>query len=188
MKQISFKINGIAPLLLHNERLANPQDPHTKALKALTKGGTRNRTEATDAEVMKAEWRGGLYEAGGRVVIPADNIIACLKEGARKRKLGKQLSAAVFSDVQHFALQHDGPADLEELYSCGRFVDYRGVRVGQAKVMRTRPRFDAWSAQIVLTVDEELLSSDDFLAIATIAGGQIGLGEKRPQFGRFLIG
>jgi hypothetical protein len=171
---------------MHNERLANPKDPHTRALKQLT--SIRKKTEELVDQIAATEWRGGIYESNGRVVVPGDNILACIKEGARKRKLGKQAQAGVFALAPSFELVYDGPKDIEELAKDPRFFDYRSVGVNNARVMRARPRFDKWEVTATLAVDEDLLSAEEFHQACETAGLQIGLMEKRPQLGRFILG
>lgn len=57
METMKVKWTGTVPMLMHNERLADPLDPHTKALAALT--STRGNAKKTDAhieDVARAEW------------------------------------------------------------------------------------------------------------------------------------
>jgi hypothetical protein len=186
MKRFVAVLTGIAPLMLHNERLANPRDPKTIELKKLT--SQKKKTPELNDQIAKLEWYAGLYERDGRVVIPSDNILATLKQGARKRKLGKQAEAGVFADARHFDLEYDGPKEIDALWEDGRFFDYRGVKVQQARCMRARPIFaEGWSVKIELFYDPEVLSKDDLIDALQDAGTLVGLCEKRPQFGRFVV-
>lgn len=185
MKKIKLTLKGSAPLLMHNERLANPRDEHAVRLKALT--SQRKKTPELSDQIARAEWFGGLYEHDGRVVLPADNVLAALKEGARKRKLGRQAEAGVFATQRYFYLEYDGPTDLEALWADGRFLDFRSVGIGQRRVMRARPRFDEWSVTVELAFDPEIISGEDVIEALETAGLTVGLCEKRPQFGRFSV-
>lgn len=185
MQTFKATITGVAPLMMHNERLANPRDPHTRALKELT--SVRSKTDDVLAEIQKAEWRGGLYEHSKRVVVPAANVLAALKEGARKLKKGKDIASSVFSLDAFYPLDFDGPADFESLYNDGRFSDYRSVGVNQARVMRSRPIFPEWTLKICLTYDADVVTPEVLAQSLDIAGNQIGLCDHRPQFGRFTV-
>lgn len=185
MESLKAKLAGIAPLLMHNERLANPRDPHTRALKELT--AVRKKTDETLAEIQKAEWRGGLYEHNKRVVVPAANVLASLKEGARKLKRGKDIASSVFSLEAFYPLEYDGPKDFEALYDDGRFADYRSVGVNQSRVMRSRPIFPEWAIKIDLQYDADVVDHATLSQSLEIAGVQIGLCDHRPQFGRFTV-
>lgn len=178
-------LTGTAPLMMHNERLANPKDPHTRALKALT--SVKKKTDETLDEIQKVEWVGGLYEKDGVVVLPAANVLAALKNGAQKLKRGKDISSSVFSTEAFYPLNYSGPKDLDKLYADGRFNDYRSVGVNRARVMRSRPVFPQWSAQIDFDFDHDVIDADTIAQALAIAGKQIGVCEHRPQYGRFSL-
>lgn len=185
MKKIAFKLTGIAPLMLHNERLANPRDPKTAELKPLI--SQRKKTPEILDQIAKLEWYAGLYEDKGRVVVPGDNILAAIKEGARKNKLGKQVQSGVFCDKPNFPLEYDGPKNIDKLWDDGRFFDYRSVKVQQNRTMRARPKFQEWAVRVELAYDPEVISESDLIQSVETAGTMIGLCEKRPSFGRFAV-
>jgi hypothetical protein len=56
----STAVNG-SPLLMHNERLADPIDPYTRWLAELTK--KRTKTERDHEEIGRREFMGGGYWA-----------------------------------------------------------------------------------------------------------------------------
>jgi hypothetical protein len=57
--------------------------------------------------------------------------------------------------------------------------------------MRHRPRFDCWSAQFSLSINDEILPEDFVHQLLNEAGLQQGIGdfrpEKRGQFGTFRV-
>jgi hypothetical protein len=93
----------------------------------------------------------------------------------------------VFSSKAYFELDYDGPKNIHALWDDGRFFDYRTVAVAQSRVMRARPRFDAWSVDVQVNFDPELISEADLFDSMQVAGQIVGLCEKRPQFGRFSV-
>lgn len=185
MEMLKAKLTGVSPLLMHNERLANPRDPHTRALKELT--AVRKKTDETLEAIQKAEWRGGLYEHNKRVAMPSANVLACLKEGARKLKRGKDIVSSVISLEAFYTFSYNGPEDFEELYNDGRFSDYRSVGVNMSRVMRSRPVFPDWSVKAEFQFDSDVIDQNTIIQALEIAGGQIGLCDHRPQFGRFSV-
>src|SRR3974390_382087 len=102
MKTLKAKLTGVAPLMMHNERLCNKRDPGTKRLSELAT--QRKKSDEVLDQVSELEWRLSFYEQAGMPVLPAANLLASLKEGGRKRKLGKQAQAAVFSTILFFPL------------------------------------------------------------------------------------
>jgi hypothetical protein len=60
------------------------------------------------------------------------------------------------------------------------------MKVKQARVMRTRPRFDRWSLEFDANYDENLLNFNDVVEAAEYAGQYIGLCDSRPKYGTFV--
>jgi hypothetical protein len=182
---LQCRLVGIAPLLQHNEVLVDAMNPLVRVHKQLTT--KRRKTEADLEALKKSEWTLGMHREEDRPVVPVDWILAAVKEGARKNKLGKQAQSGVFPVCSSFPLEYDGPTTLESMWESGRFLDYRGVRNQAAKVMRARPRFDRWSVAVRLDVNEPVISCDDVVSALKIAGATIGVGDYRPRFGRFSV-
>ena len=186
MKKVALKLTGVAPLIMHNARLADPTDPITREKNKISKG--RNKTEEMLLAIKEIEWRGGLYlDEKGRPAIPADVVLAAVIQGARKAKLGKEASAAVYCEKPFFALDYDGPKDIKTLYADGRFCDYRSVAQQRQRIMRARPIFRSWSCNVELQIDEEILNPDQARDAMVAAGARVGIGDFRPRYGRFTV-
>lgn len=168
------------PLVIHNIRLANPLDEYAKALKRLS--AKRKKTEDDYMEISRTEWEGGLYmddEIGP--YIPTSYPARVLLEGAKITREGKTLERAVtcsaLDSSNRIPLEYDGPRELEGMWDDERFRDVRMVKIGQSKVLRTRPRFEGWSLTFLVQLDEKLLELDVFEEIAHRAGRNVGIGE-----------
>ena len=183
-KKIKFRLTGTTPLLMHNPRLANPLDPFTKAIKKIS--GKRLKTDADHEEMGRLEFLGSLYLNKEEVIaIPGNWIEGALIESAKKSKKGKTFRTFLFCEGM-FPLEYDGPIDPEKLWTDGRFTDVQGVRVGQSRVMRTRPRFDEWAANIEVNyVDGSELDRAEIINVIKLAEIVSALGDGRPRFGRF---
>jgi hypothetical protein len=146
-------------------------------------------TEERQSQVDKLAWLCSLYQRGGVVGLPADNLLAAVQEGAKLSKLGQLVKqAALFTQDEFYPLDHDGPADIDALYSDGRFVDSRmGCLQGRSKILVVRPVFPRWSCEFDLTWDEEILDRDQIVKCLTDAGARRGIGTWRPRFGRFTV-
>ncbi len=91
---VTLKLTGVRPMLQHNGRLANPLDPFTKAVAAISK--KRGKTEKDIADLAQIEARGGLYETeDGLVGLPAHNVRQCVQVAAKAFKLGRQVDQAL---------------------------------------------------------------------------------------------
>ena len=191
-------IEGTAALLMHNGMLADPLSPYTKALKNLT--SNRKKSDDDHIKIAEAEFRGGLYfsEKNGPY-IPGDVIDATLREGAKKKKLGKVFFACVKTTKAEYPLvykgqspDHKGSNGMTALWEAGgpdnhAFVDRRGAGVQDSRIIRTRPKFEDWT----LSFDFELapceLNPENVKEAITLAGLYVGLCDFRPKYGTFAV-
>jgi len=185
-------IEGVRPLLHHNCRLANPLDPYTKLLKTLT--SQRDKTDETYEQMAYVEWHGGIYAQNDRPFCPDKWLYKTVLEAAKLSNMGKAYAAGyVCSDGQ---LIYDGPQTLPELFThtvSENQVEHKPyvytelVRVRGSRVLRTRPRFDAWSAIFEAEISTEVLSAQTFQELLRTAGRRLGIGDGRPRFGLFRV-
>lgn len=186
MKSATYTVRGITPLMMHSERLANPFDPLTKEIKAVT--GKRKKTEDDQLEIARLEWLGGLYfddDAG--IHVPGYNMFAAIVNGGKLHKLGTAIKRAALVKEDHIRLVYEGPKTPEKLFEDKRFVDIRSVKVGMAKVARCRPIFKVWSLTFTVLYEESTLQRQDLDRVMADTGAMIGLGDYRPRFGRFEV-
>lgn len=183
---MDFKLTivGTSPLLMHSARLSNPLDSSARAMKKIS--AKRNKTEEDYVHLAELEFGGGLYhDSDIGPFMPGPNIVRCLVDAGRKRKLGQKVTQAVFVETPVNPLQYNGPRDVKGLWENVNFRHEASVKVGTSRVIRTRPQFTQWATAAVLNVDTEILDADDLAQIVEIAGSVIGLGDWRPTFGRF---
>lgn len=181
---MKIRLTGVRPLLMHSGRLADPLDEISRNLAKIT--GKRMKTAADHEEIARIEWYGGMWCVNGRPCIPAEAIEASFIGGARVRKKSKQARAGVMV-AEACPLEYDGPHDLDELWNDPTFRLRRPVRVGNARTIRTRPKFGKWSLQAVVHFVPTLLDRAEMLDIFAIAGAQEGIGDWRPRYGRFSV-
>jgi hypothetical protein len=183
-KQLSFIIVGTAPLIMHNGQTANPLNKYAKLLKDVS--GKRRKTEADFEEMARIEFVAGLYMDQSGPVLPSRLLEAVVVEGARKSKSGKQAQAGVIVE-KHASLIYDGPRTDKELFDDERFRMAVPVRVGQVKVVRTRPVFENWSAVVELSYLEDIINPAHLTGAVRAAGMLVGIGDWRPRYGRFAL-
>ena len=187
--KVRLTATGTRPLLMHNVQLASPMNPFAKELSRLNKAKpSSKRTDEDRMEIARVEWEGGLYfEEGVGPFIPASGVFKCLLEGARSGRRGKKIEGGLVVVEMTHPLIYRGARDIKGMWAdgSGEFVDFRTVRVGQAKVDRCRPVFRQWSFESELLVDPSVLDVAELADIAAIAGKLVGLGDYRQQYGRF---
>lgn len=188
MKELNFTIVGIAPLLMHNGRLADRDDPYARKRSEIT--SKRKKTDADYEELDRLSFLGALYlDENDEPCIPSYVFEACIigKGGAaRKERMGKE-SAAAFWVIKDASLKYDGPRDPQELQKDKHFISAALVRVKTSKVKRIRPIFKLWSADITVEFNDSLLDESDVRRWIEVAGEQVGLCDWRPRYGRFRV-
>jgi len=184
MLKFQCKIVGTTPLIMHRGGMADPLDPFTKAIKAISK--KRAKTEADFEQMAKLEFLGGLYTKDGKIIIPRGVFKAALREAGKKFKRGKDI-------VKGIRIQEDFPLIYpkldkpEKLWKRKELRFSCPVRVQQAKIMRMRPMFPEWSANIEFYFDETIFNQDEVKAIIEECGISCFLMEWRGEFGGFEI-
>lgn len=181
---ITFKLTGIAPLIMHSGRLADPLDPATKSLKEIT--SKRKKTDEDLSEMARREWLGGLYlNEKGEVCMPGENIEAMLVEAAGAQKMKKFFKAGVFCEGI-FKVEYSGPKNIEKLWDSGEFRLTAGCKLnGKVRIMRTRPIFREWALTCTVSYFPQVVDRKNVVDAMEYAAVFVGLGDWRPRYGRF---
>jgi len=195
MKELTSKWTGIVPLLMHCNQTANPLNRYAQALKHLT--SKRNKTDLDHMEISRIEWEAGLYLRNGIIVMPAENISACLLKAAKRTKNGTKYQSGAMIAEDYFVLDYKGPKikvkmngeipnpELDKYYE--HFKHQAIVKVGNQQIVRTRPIFYEWSFEITILIDDTIFDDRTVRAIMEDAGRFVGLCERRPPLGRFEV-
>ena len=181
---LRLRLTAASPLLMHNGRLADPLDDHARAIAQVA--GKRRKTEADHRHLAELEFRGGLYTSGGVPCIPAEMVEAALvRAAAQERRSPRAKAGLVVRD--DLRLEYQGPTDIDGLWRDPAFRLRSAVRVGPSRIMRTRPQFREWAADLVVDYLPGLLNASEVHGFVVVAGEQVGLGDWRPRFGRFWV-
>jgi hypothetical protein len=182
--EFTLTLTGSRPLIMHSVRLADPSDPIVKQIKKLT--SKRTKTEDDQEDIAHLEFLGCLYhDADAGPFLPGENVQRCLLDAARINRLGKQIERGVFIDSDINPIAYKGPREPEKLWADMNFRHRAAVRVTTSRTMRCRPMFQQWRAEVHGLLDTALLSLEDLSSIAANAGAMVGIGDRRPRFGRF---
>lgn len=186
---VLMKVTGTRPLLMHNVQLASPMNTYAKKMAQLNRAKpSSKRTDDDRLEIASVEWQGGLYfdDAVGPYV-PASWVFKTILEGARLGRRGQLIEGGLSVVEMVHPLLYQGPRDMARMWNGGEsnFVDFRTVRVGQAKVDRCRPIFRDWAFEAELMIDPSVLDLAVLQDIVAISGRLKGIGDYRQQYGRF---
>ena len=185
IKTLSFKIQGVCPILFHNGQTADPLNEWTKQIKTIS--GKRKKTDADHEKMAELEWMAALYVSGGKVSVASNMLHGMLIEGAKKEKKGPLAKSGIWFTEDFFPLIYEGPTDIKELWQDPNFRLTAGVRVQTSRIMRTRPKFDKWNLEFSCDTDDAQINEADVRGILETAGRSVGLGDWRPRYGRFLV-
>lgn len=181
-QKVIYNLTADAPLIMHNGQTADPMNKWAKLIKQIS--SKRSKTETDYEEIARLEFMAGLYMTADGPVFPQDVIDAMLIGAAKKVKEGPLAKAGCFTDSLA-RLEYDGPRTADKLWLDERFRFSKAVRIGTGRVMRMRPIFADWSAQVTLQVETSVINVVRVDEWMRIGGTQIGLCDWRPQHGRF---
>lgn len=179
-----YRLTSDAPMLVHNGQTADPLNKWAKAMKAIS--GKRKKTDADYEELARLEFMAGLYMGPDGPIIPAANIDSMVINAAKKNREGKLAQSGAFC-MKDAIMQYEGPRAADDLWKDDRFRHVAIVRVQSARVARTRPVFRDWAATVEISFEDTVVNKAQLDAWLHIAGTQVGLGDWRPQHGRFSV-
>ena len=181
-----YTIKGVSPLMCHNGQLANPFNPIVKEMKKIS--GKRKKTDDDLNELADLEWMGGLYvNDDGIPCIPSSLLKATLINSAKKSRLGRQFTAGLFISDNPIIEHKDNERSVEDLKQDPKFRDQRMVKVQTSKILRTRPVFPEWKLTFEVAYMPDQIDERDLDEAVERAGYIIGIGDYRPEFGRFEV-
>jgi len=170
VKSKGVTIKGISPLLMHSF----PMVP----IEALEK---KTPQEQAELSAYRDPDTKGLY-------VPAMAIQRCLiaaatfSKGKGRGSLQKVVAACILVSPERVPLGQDT-----------FMVDARPVVIPATKgrVMRYRPRLEAWAITFSIDYDDTLLTERELRQVVDNAGQRVGLLDFRPEkkgpFGRFMV-
>lgn len=173
-------------MLMHNGQLVDPTNEHAIALSDAAKVAKKQKTRAAFDALNKIEFMGSLYvDEKGHPCVPGEMLEALTVEGAKRTKQGKEAKAGIIVDG-NFPLIYKGPRDADGLWNA-KFYKRGPARIGQQRVIRTRPMFMTWGLKFKIHYNPDLVDRRTVLRFVEKAGAEVGLGDWRPRFGRFTV-
>lgn len=188
MKKIHVTLVGRNTLMMHSPKTVNPLHPLAREKSRITSLPKKEKnSEENLARLSDLEWESGLYyEEGIGLHIPTECLKATLISGAKFHKMGKDINRYCQFIGGYAPLDIGEPFDFEKARYDNRFRDVRTVRIGMARVTRTRPRFNVWRTSFDIIYEEDKINIDDIAQAFDDAGNYVGLCDARDLgYGRF---
>lgn len=174
-------------MLQHNGRLANPLDPWTQQLKALT--SKRKKTDEDLMSIMAIEARGACWETEtGEIGIPTAAVWRSIYDAATAYKFGANVKRALgFEDMTVPLLFEGKPQSCDTFLNEPGHIDYRPVVVNRARTMRARPRVFGWQSTHTFELLEDVIDPRELVPVLERAGRLVGVGDWRPTYGKYAV-
>lgn len=193
----SFRLVGHQPLLMHADDIwqADELSEWRKAPE------NKNQSKSGDDRSPAWTWQTYLYSDGENVAMPSANIMVALRTAGTQlilkgKKTYKELTQSGLLIVDEYcrflcggkevplakinALRGESFTDQSKaVQKLGFSLFAKRARIGQAKHVRVRPRFDDWSVEGQITVISRDINEDVLRQIFGFAGN-CGLGDWRP--------
>jgi hypothetical protein len=96
-ERIGMKLTSVGPMLMNSSKLADPLDPETIALAAVT--SKRRKTLADHRRIADLEWFGKLWLHEGRPCLTTDALEAVFVAAAKTRGMGTMFTGALVADA-----------------------------------------------------------------------------------------
>lgn len=163
--------------------------------------GKKNAITKDRAEVERKIWREKAYirPESDILYIPGENIHQCIVDGAsywgmpipgrgKTQYTGVVKAGVICQDISLAVLDGTGnyvEAKKDDLVSFGRSVNGTPTKGKGSKVYRIRPSLESWKGTFLMTVMDARLTPQILRTIISYAGLYKGLGDWRPNHGRF---
>lgn len=167
MVKIEVKVKGVAPLLMN--KFNPPTEVESKRGK---------KVYVAEDEAKRKEYR----NEDGKLYLPNTHFKASMvKASADFKMTGRKtykdyVKAGVFVETEQIVL------DQQEY-----IIHAEPVVIQRSRVMSWRPKFKEWSCSFVIEIVDEMINQSTLREILSMAGKYKGVGDYRPEYGRFTI-
>lgn len=173
-QKVNVIIEGVTPLLINRFRDTQIEGKSKKRTGAITESDIEDK----------------LYITDGKVFIPSVYIKNSIVEASKQFKIigkGKSTYTKIVAstvDVNPFMIRLN--SDKWEIF---RISAVNPMTKG--RMMTSRPKFNKWSAEFEILLNDPAVDSSTINEILDHAGKYVGVGDWRPEkkgmFGKFLI-
>lgn len=195
-------ITGKTPLLMHPDNLEWADEMEEWKNSPANKKGSK----AGDDRSPAWRWLGNLYHDDNVIVIPSDNLARCVMEGGAMvpvpggrggKTFKSQSQSGMMTGEPVWPLLIGGkPVPIKKLLALngepsfakhkaaaqehGFTLFVKRAKIGAAKHVRVRPRFDSWSVTGTFAVWDDQITQSVLQDILDYSGNYKGLGDWRP--------
>lgn len=164
--KIKVKVRGKAPLLMNKFVVEEKTTSRAK------------KVYVPEKEAKRKEYR----NEKGKLYLPNTHFkAAMIKSGTDFKMTGRKtykeyIKAGIFIEPEEIILDQQEYVIHEE-----------PVVIQRARVMSWRPKFKEWSCEFTIEITDEMINPDVLKDILIAAGKYKGVGDHRPEYGRFEV-
>jgi len=197
MRTRQFQLTGLMPLLMHKDSIDGGDE-----LQGWRKDpANKNLSTPGDDRSPAWTWQTYLYHDGEHLAMESQNIMVCIRQAAvniilKRQKTFKELSQSGMLIPTEFCQFSIGGAQIpmgpitamrgddfktqaDKVRKMGFRLFCKRARVGQAKHVRVRARFDRWEITGELNIFAKEIT-DPILTEMLAMAGRVGLCDWRP--------
>jgi len=174
MYQLKIHVKGVSPYIQNNP---------VGVIEDVKGGSGKTRIGKAESNPDKTGYKNqiGYY-------LPGRQIKGMMFKAGMKVKLGKTniasfMKSCVFCEKQEFQMTRKGKPIKEYDFVYNDPI----IRKDGQMVFNPRVAFSEWEADIALNVTEESIPKAKIFEVLTIGGLYIGIGARRPEYGRFMV-
>ena len=185
--RITVTATGTSPYCPHSDRTADPMDPVSQEIAAIT-AKKKGMTDLDRDQVDRMKYLASFYTNSHGLVIPTKNVMRCIVEAGIPDRMGKAIQQSLTPLGIEIPLVHDGPKTPEDLWKSPEYRWRTNVKVGRGRVPTVRPIFRKWGFVFEADFNEQggIRNFETLKAYIESAGVIIGLGDaRRLGYGRF---
>ena len=170
--EVKVRIEGVSPLLQHRF----PDSENVKDIKSRKVSGSRDYGDMCEKALYRLE--------DGTIFQPSEHIWSSLVKAAVNFKIAGR-GKKTYKDLVKSAVFVAPDCIVHEIQDW--VIDRRSVVIQRSRIMRERPRFDKWAISFNIRVIDTQLASDELKRLLDYAGTNVGIGDYRPRYGRFMV-
>jgi hypothetical protein len=177
IREVVIPIIGISPLIIHAWSV--------KAMREIAdKQAGKAKNKKHDIRIPEEDYENAKHKSPqGWEGFPAAGFKAAMIRGAKMIGLEMKTTQTAF-----FVKADDEETQLVKIEGTPRMrTDMVRVGMGSADI-RYRPEYPEWSANLVIEFNSGVVSLDQIYQLVKAAGYGCGIGEMRPEKGKFNFG
>lgn len=199
--EVDFELKSKSPLIMCRDDVMVAD-----ALESARKSMGKAKKKAGDDRSPPWSWHTKVYHDGDRVVMPADNMMSCIRKAAQAVPYGKNSNYKALSQsgllilgdldfqtrkghvswnvIEQWRENDTSFADQSDQFTkadpdCTLFV--KRVKLNSSKNIRVRPMFKNWTIRGRIIITSAEISFETLKEFFRIAGDRVGLGDWRPS-------